>query len=457
MCPKCNFHNYRSKAICPQCSTPMPPGGNPPPPQEGVVGGEPEKKRRSKWDEGGKVPDWLADLMPDANKVAKPPPGISPENYKVIKLEGAQVRALIGKGGETIKGIRERSGADIKIEHVPTDPEGTATIIGDVAKTEELIKETLLSKGYPLLPPGERKMHLLPGGMPTIAGANGAAGGLPGGPPMLMAPPGGMMPPAGGMQAQLGLPPMAGGAGMFPPAARPQGTDPNADVEVPAELVQLLIGPGGANLKDIRARTGDRVYISVLPASMPGGPQYLRCVGEASEMAKGLVRAKLGELGVPQPQLQPQLQPQMQMPSFGAGTPGLRPMLAQPGLKGGGCGPQVISGAFGKAIMAPPSGPLGGGCQFRGPTQPAMAQFTVPSQAGPGGQFGGPPQIVARPMRPWGGASGEGGGPIGPCGGGPLRPYGGTPCGGPRVVLPQSGMPMRPPAMQTQQPYGGYM
>ncbi|CAK0902524.1 unnamed protein product [Prorocentrum cordatum] len=109
--------------------------------------------------------------------------------------------------------------------------------------------------------------------------------------------------------------------------------------------------------------------------------------------------------------------------------------------------------------MAPPSVSLGGGCQFGGPTQPALGgQFTVPSQAAPGGQFGGPPQIVARPMRPsWGGAQGEGGGPMGPCGGGPMRPCGGMPCGGPRVVLPQSGLPMRPPAMHTPQTFGGYM
>lgn len=425
---------------------------------------EPEKKRKSKWDDSGKVPDWLTDLVPDANKAPKPPPGISPDNYKVIRLEGSQVRALIGKGGETIKGIRERSGADIKIEHVPTDPEGTATIIGDVQKTEEMIKETLASKGYPLLPPGERKLHLLPGGMASLPGANGAAGAPMGGAPMPMVPPGGIMPPAGGLQVPLALPPMAGMAahsGMIPPAARPHGMDPNADVEVPAELVQLLIGPGGANLKDIRAQTGDRVYISVMPASMPGGPQYVRCVGDASEMAKGLVRAKLEELRGSGPGALPPLQPQM--PSFGAGAPGCRPVLAPTGLAGGGCGPQVISGASAKATISPPSGLLGGGCQYGGPAQPALGgQFTVPSQAAPRGQFGGPPQIVARPMRPWGGAPGEGGGPRGPCGGGPcgggpMRPCGGMPCGGPRVVLPQSGMPMRPPAMQTQQAFGGYM
>ncbi|CAK0902526.1 unnamed protein product, partial [Prorocentrum cordatum] len=279
------------------------------------------------------------------------------------QLQGPQAGGLAGSpacppgGGETIKGIRERSGADIKIEHVPTDPEGTATIIGDVQKTEEMIKEALASKGYPLLPPGERKMQLLPGGMPQMPGLNGASGPL-GGAPVPMVPPGGMLPPAGGMQAPLALPPLAGGAaqpGMLPPVARPQGMDPSADVEVPAELVQLLIGPGGANLKDIRARTGDRVYISVMPASMPGGPQYVRCVGEASEMAKGLVRAKLEELRPGAGQLQgpgacAPLQPQV--PSFGAGTPGCRPVLARPYLAGGcggcgGCG--VISGASAKS------------------------------------------------------------------------------------------------------------
>ncbi|CAJ1407016.1 unnamed protein product [Effrenium voratum] len=38
-------------------------------------------------------------------------------------MEGVQIRALIGKGGETIKEIRLRSGADIKIDHLPSDPQ----------------------------------------------------------------------------------------------------------------------------------------------------------------------------------------------------------------------------------------------------------------------------------------------------------------------------------------------
>ena len=46
-------------------------------------------------------------------------------------MEGLQIRALIGKGGETIRELRNRSGADIKIDHLPSDPQGTVAIIGN--------------------------------------------------------------------------------------------------------------------------------------------------------------------------------------------------------------------------------------------------------------------------------------------------------------------------------------
>ena len=77
--------------------------------------------------------------------------GIDPARFKIIRMEGVQIRALIGKGGETIKEIRLRSGADIKIDHLPSDPEGNVTIVGEVEKTEAMIKEALQTKGCPLL------------------------------------------------------------------------------------------------------------------------------------------------------------------------------------------------------------------------------------------------------------------------------------------------------------------
>merc|ERR1719382_302543 len=68
-----------------------------------------------------------------------------------------------------------------------------------------------------------------------------------------------------------------------------------SDVEVPAEFVQHIMGPGGATLRDIRAMTGNSVLISVLPAATPGGPQTIRLTGAAREMARGMVEKKLEE------------------------------------------------------------------------------------------------------------------------------------------------------------------
>jgi len=266
MCPKCNFHNYRAKAVCPQCSTPQPPGGNPPPGYDEAEDDSSGKRKRTKWDDDeGKarskeVPDWLQDLVPKEQQKPRPPPGVAPENYKILKMEGVQIRALIGKGGETIRDIRMRSGADIKIDHLPQDPEGSVTIVGEIEKTEQMIKDALAAKGFPLG---------VPKPSPVAALALGAAA-LPLG------------------AAGLGGPPCATLLVTNP-------VDPN-DVQVPSELVGPLIGPDGASIKEIRAKAGGAVYISLLPSVTPGGPQSLRIVGDHRESAKELILQKIEEL-----------------------------------------------------------------------------------------------------------------------------------------------------------------
>jgi len=156
-------------------------------------------------------------------------------------MEGLQIRALIGKGGETIRELRNRSGADIKIDHLPSDPQGTVAIIGDVPKTEALIREALAAKG------------LVPG--------------LPGQQPPLPGPPGGMQPE----------------------------DDPLNDVTIPHEFVGPLIGPGGASIKEIRAQCGNACFISILPPVQTNGPQLVRIVGDRREEAKRIILKKLEE------------------------------------------------------------------------------------------------------------------------------------------------------------------
>jgi len=258
MCPKCHFHNYRSKQVCPQCATIMPPGAN----AIQVDMNEPGR-RKTKWDDT-KPPDWIADLVDNEPK-PKPPPGVDPENFKVLKCEAVQIRALIGKGGETIRELRAKSGTQINIDHAVQDAEGTVAIIGDVIKTERMIKEVLESKGCPLGPkkppePGAPKQLALPPPPP-----------VPGAPP---APP-----------AQLALP--------APPLSEPVDA---CDVEVPATLVQTLIGPGGQHIKDVRAKVGGTVYISVLPPQAPGGPQNVRVVGDKREEARDMIWSMVEEL-----------------------------------------------------------------------------------------------------------------------------------------------------------------
>lgn len=253
MCPKCNFHNYRSKSVCPQCSTPMPPGGIPIPAAgswSGDAGGI--KKRKSKWEDTGaeEVPDWLKDLVPPDEP--KPPPGVDPENWKLLKLEAVQIRALIGKGGETIRDVRARSGSDVQIDHLPHDVEGTVTITGDVEKTMALIKESLAAKGCPL---GSSQLA-----RPSMTGIR------PQSPQSLMV------------------------------APLPAGVSLDSDISVPAEYVGGLIGPGGANIKAIREAAGNACYISVLPSASPGAMQSVRIVGENRDEAKRLVLQKIDSL-----------------------------------------------------------------------------------------------------------------------------------------------------------------
>jgi len=197
-------------------------------------------RRRSKWDEA----------PPDANLPAPAPTGVQP---KVLKLESVQIRALIGKGGDTIKAIRNESGADIRIEHVQTDMEGTVTIIGDLDRTEKIIKECLASKGCPMTAPG------------------------------------GVLPKPGM------IPPMPNGTGVVY-GGEAHAVDSQFDVQIPQELVGMLIGSGGSHLQDVRIKAGNNVFISVLPPAFPMAPQVVRIDGEVLDtrrMAAELIRERI--------------------------------------------------------------------------------------------------------------------------------------------------------------------
>jgi len=247
MCPRCNFHNYRSKNTCGGCGAPKQAEGTVSIVRDGPRRADNEgsaKRRSTKWGEPPEgVPEWLCDLVPQPppeENTPKPPPGVAADKFKILKLDGRQIRALIGKGGQTIRDIRLMSGADVKINHLPTESEGLVNIVGDIEKTMVMIKQALVDQGCPM--GVERK------------------------PPKACPPPGGA-------------------------TGNAQG-----DIAIPVELVGPLIGPGGSVIKSLREAAGGACFISVMPSTTLGGPQCVRIVGENREQARLLVLEKIEEL-----------------------------------------------------------------------------------------------------------------------------------------------------------------
>ncbi|CAE7347269.1 KHSRP [Symbiodinium natans] len=337
-----------------------------------AAGGADERPRKkSKWDQTGPggLPDWLADLAP---KEPRAPPGVDPGRFKIMKMEAVQIRALIGKGGETVQEIRRNSGSEVKIDHQPTDPFGTVTIIGDLVKTEAMIQEALNAKGCPLGVPA--RVPATPGTVPTPTPVIPGAPGQP------------------------------------------------REISVPSEVVGGLIGPGGSVINDIRQRAGGQCHISVLQPQVPGGPQVCRITGpeELLQQAEELVQIKLNEL----------LTTRGIRPSGGAWGPTSSPVYPQ-GRPAGMIAPNLpLRPAMGIG-GAPPSseGSYGAGSP-PGISRPShvgqQSVFTRPIAPGMGG-----PRVIPPPAEPMGSGGYGGGYGAGPgstkgggCGGGYGEGYG---------------------------------
>jgi len=218
----------------------------------------PVQRPQSRWDEGasGNAPvpaatiiepdmppgDWGQPLPPPAGDWGQPSPpplvsGKPPVSVKVLRMQSTQIRVLLGKGGVTIRDIIAKTGAEIKFDQAkPDDPEGELTIVGNVERTEALVRDVLAAKGCPLR---------------TLNG------------------------PAGNVQ--------------------PVPAD-EEDLIVPPDLVGLFIGRGGENIKEMREKIGGDIFIGVQPATHPGAPQRIQLVGDNREKAKEIVREKLLEI-----------------------------------------------------------------------------------------------------------------------------------------------------------------
>jgi len=75
-------------------------------------------------------------------------------NHKVLRLSAMQIRAFLGRGGNTIATIRKTTGADIKIHHPPSEEYGTVSIVGNVEMVESLIHQAIVEKGCAMTPMG---------------------------------------------------------------------------------------------------------------------------------------------------------------------------------------------------------------------------------------------------------------------------------------------------------------
>lgn len=184
---------------------------------------------------GNDVPDWLKDL-------AEPQIPRALLGRKVLRMPDAYIKCLIGRGGETIRQIINKTGADIRIEAKQDNLDGIVSIANNIEAAEKLIKEILASKGCHW----QTQMASDMGGELTNVGWKGHVD--------------------------------------------------DDDLQIPTELVGLFIGNAGAGIKEIKARVGGAVTIKVLPPLLPGGFQCVQVVGENWKAAREVVRQKIKQI-----------------------------------------------------------------------------------------------------------------------------------------------------------------
>lgn len=130
---------------------------------------EPPPAPRSKWDDST-TPAWMQDMVEalkndstrrTSTASTASPPAVSkkndpdqPKGHKVIDLPAHLIRVLIGKAGSTIREVISRTGSDIKVNHLPHEPHGSISVVGDIAKTEAVIQEVFRARGCKWSPTG---------------------------------------------------------------------------------------------------------------------------------------------------------------------------------------------------------------------------------------------------------------------------------------------------------------
>lgn len=202
-----------------------------------------------------KAKELISKMIPQTNMgggggpgVGGPAPnraGLGSNNYDEIMIPGSKVGLIIGKGGETIKQLQERTGAKMVVvqEGPGQEMEKPLRISGDPQKVEhakQLVYELIADKGDSQQPNRNNYNNRdRDGGDRGGHGGNGGYGG--GGPP--------------------------------------QGGD-SMEIFVPKLAVGVVIGKGGEMIKKIQADTGCRLQFL---QTKNDGPGDRRCIIQGSK------------------------------------------------------------------------------------------------------------------------------------------------------------------------------
>lgn len=183
--------------------------------------------------------------------------GNSGKDSKTVFVYSKEAGRIIGKGGETVKEIMQRTGTDVQVERAgPGDnpnAEREIKVFGSKAGIDEAIQMIMRDVSWCRSDSdGVIKSSDMPGNH-MMGGKGGCFGGPPGGPPMGGPPFHGMPPP--GMHPVMpgmhpGMPPPGMHPGMGPPGGMPFGGPPGGPMPG--------MGPPGGDMGSARRRSRSR-------------------------------------------------------------------------------------------------------------------------------------------------------------------------------------------------------
>eukprot|EP00180_Rhodochaete_pulchella_P002829 Plantae.Rhodophyta-Rhodochaete_pulchella.ctg444.p1 GENE.Plantae.Rhodophyta-Rhodochaete_pulchella.ctg444~~Plantae.Rhodophyta-Rhodochaete_pulchella.ctg444.p1 ORF type:complete len:401 (-),score=40.03 Plantae.Rhodophyta-Rhodochaete_pulchella.ctg444:1681-2727(-) len=214
---------------------------------------------------------------PSTSAYTAPGVGVnSGHETRVVNIPSSVVGIVIGKGGETIRDLQLRSGAHVKVtpdsEAIPGAPERAITITGTV-DAMELVHNML----FDLVNEGlQRNAARKLGGGGSSSGVN-----------------------------DLGSGTGDGGALMYPSASI------TVVLSVSNDKVGLIIGKGGATIRELQQRSGARIVVAKEePSNKETNTRPVTVTGPARfvEAAKALINEKMsGQGNQPVSQVYPQV------------------------------------------------------------------------------------------------------------------------------------------------------